>query len=133
MAALTDATVVTRQLLERTQELRRHLNGADADFRTMAFLADEIAELADALAATFDEIDDALTRSPFSHLASESGTPAVPRSDAQPTEAEGQPARELRRSWLATLLRPARWLGRRLRDVWRIPDSRAPSEQPEFA
>ena len=130
MAALTDATVVTRQLLEQTHELRRHLSGADADFKTMAFLADEIGELADALAATFDEIDEVLTRSPFIHRASD-GAGAEPA--AQPSEAQGEASPEQRRPWLATLLRPARWLGRRLRDVWQILGSRAPSERPEFA
>ena len=134
MAGLTDATVVTRQLLERTHELRRHLNGAEADFKTMAFLADEIAEFADALAATFDEIDEVLTRSPFNHRATEAGAePAAKASEPQPSEAEQQPSPEHRRPWLATLLRPARWLGRRLRDVWQILSSRAPSERPEFA
>lgn len=134
MAALRDATVVTQQLLERTHELRRYLNGADADFKTMAFLADDIGELADGLATTFEEIDEILTGSPFNHPASDSGAePAMRPSEAQPPEAEAQLSRERRGSWLATLLRPARWLGKSLRLAWQFLGSRAPSERPEFA
>jgi hypothetical protein len=129
MAALTDATVITRQLFERTRELRRHLDGPEGDFKMMAFLAEEVAELADALATTFIEIDEVLTRSTFNQLASNAGAePTVQASEAQPSEAERQPSR-----WLARLSRPARWLGRQLLDLWPILGSRAPSERPEFA
>jgi hypothetical protein len=135
MAALTDAGLVTGQLLERTHELRRHLKSADADFKTTAFLSLEIAELADAVATTFVEIDEILTRSPLNHPASKAGAePAAQPSEAQQADAEGQPSPSgQRRSWLAGLLRPARWLGRLLRGVWQLPGSRGSSERPEFA
>jgi hypothetical protein len=128
MAALTDATVVTRELLERTHELRRHVDGGEADFKVMALVAEGIAERADALAATFADVDEVLTRSPFIHRVSEaSAEPA-----AQPSEAEVERSPRLRPR-LAALLLPARWLGRRLRDVWQILVSRTPYERPELA
>ena len=132
MAALTDAGVITGELLERTRELGRHMDSADGDFRTIAFLADEIAELADGLAATFVEIDEVLTRSPFDYLASNLNTePTTQPSEGQPSEAEGDSPQP--RAWLARLLRPARWLGGRLRGVRQVPSSRGPSDRPEFA
>jgi hypothetical protein len=125
MAALTDATVVTSQLVERTRELRRYLNGVDADLKTAAFAADDIAALADALATTFDEIDDALNHL---RLIRPTGAatvePAPERSEVEPLLSP-QPRRRL-----VSFLRPARWLGRRLRDYWRSAfRSRRPNDQ----
>lgn len=134
MATLTDATVVTGQLLDRAQELRRQLDGGNTDFTTMVLLADEIADVADTLAGTFHEIEKILTFARFNHFASEPAREALVRpSEAQSSEAEALPAREQRRSWLTTVLRPARWLGQRLRDVWQFLSPRAPSQGPEFA
>lgn len=134
MARLTDATVVTSELLELTRELRRHLDGIDADFNAMAFMADGIAELADLLATTFDEVDEVLMQASFNHSARElRAEPAMPPPEAQPAAADAPASPEQRRAWLTTLLRPARWLGRRLRDVRKVFRSRAPSERPEFA
>ena len=134
MAALTDATAVTGELLKLTRELRGRLNGAAPDFKALAFLADGIAERADVLASTFDEIDKVLAGAPFNHSASDSAAaPAAPQAEAQPSEADAQTSPEQRRLWLTTLLRPARWLARRLRNAWQIFGSRAPSERPELA
>ena len=134
MATLTDATEITSELLELTRELRRHVERVDADFNALADMADGIAERADVLATTFDEVDAVLVRAAFNHFARDSrAEPAVPPPQAQPTAADAPASPEQRRAWLMTLLRPARWLGRQLRDVRQIFRSRAPSERPEFA
>lgn len=134
MARLTDATEATSELLERMREFRRHMERADADFNALAYMADGIAELADVLATTFDEVDAVLVQAAFIHSARDSrAEPAVPPPEAQPTDAEAPASPEHRRAWLTALLRPARWLGRKLRDVRQIFRPRAPSERPEFA
>lgn len=134
MATLTDATEVTSELLELTRELRRQVERADADFNALAYVADGVAELADMLATTFAEVDQVLVQAAFIHSARDSrAEPAVPPPEAQPAAAEAAASPAQRRAWLTTLLRPARWLGRRLRDVRQIFRSRTPSERPEFA
>jgi hypothetical protein len=138
MAAVVDATAITEQLLERTHMLRRALDGG-ADFGVMASVADEIAEFADGLAAMFDEIDEILTRSSLVSISSEARTsPLEQPSNAQPSDAlpsaeEGEPPPEPRRRRLAAFFRPARWLGRRVREIWQALGWKAPSERPEFS
>lgn len=133
MAALADVTAVTEELLESTRELRRELTSGAADFKTLAFLADAIAERADVLATTFDAIDAALAGIPATQPVSDSAAAAAAEAAAPRAEAEAHVFPAERRSWLASLLRPARWLGRRLRDAWQVFGSRAPSERAEFA
>lgn len=134
MAALADVTAVAGELLETTRELRRDLTSGDADFRTLAFLADAIAERADVLASTFDAMDAALAGMPVTRPMSDSAAePRAFEADAPAAEAEATASPQTRRSWLAALLRPARWLGRRFRDAWQVFGSRAPSERAEFA
>jgi hypothetical protein len=131
MAALADVTAVTGDLLELTRELRRELDGNATDFRTLACLADGVAERADVLASTFDAIDAALAGVGLDLAATDPANPATAEAAAPEIEPEATPAE--RRPWFATLLRPARWLGRKLRDAWSIFASRAPSERAEFA
>lgn len=133
MAALADVTAVTGELLESTRELRRDLTSGTEDFKTLAFLADAIAERADVLATTFDAIDAALAGIPVAQPVSDPPAEAAADAAAPQAEAEAPSAQAERRSWLASLLRPARWLGRRLRDAWQVFGSRAPSERAEFA
>ena len=133
MPALADVTAVTGELLESTRELRRDLTSGTADFRTLAFLADAIAERADVLATTFDAIDAALAGLPVAQPVSDPAAEAAADTAAPQAETEAQTSQAERRSWLASLLRPARWLGRRLRDAWQVFGSRAPSERAEFA
>ena len=134
MAALADVTAVTGELLESTRELRRDLTSGDADFKTLAFLADAIAERADVLATTFDAIDAALLEGlPVAQPVSDPAAETAADAAAPQAEAEAPASQADRRSWLASLLRPARWLGRRLRDAWQVFGSRAPSERAEFA
>jgi hypothetical protein len=128
MAALTDVTAVTGDLLELTRELRRELDGDAADFRALAFLADGVAERADVLASTFDAIDAALAGVRLDDATAEPAT-----AEAPAPEIEDVAVPEPGRRWFAALFRPARWLGRKLRDAWSILGSRAPSERAEFA
>ena len=60
MASLKDATQVTSQVTDLTDELRQELTGGDGDFSRMAQLADSISEQADKLAAAFAAMNDAL-------------------------------------------------------------------------
>lgn len=132
MAALTDATAATRELLERTHELRRCLHSSDVEFRSMAFLADDIAERADGLAAMFDEIDEVLMRLPLRRPTETRAELAEEPADVALPDPVGAPVRD-ERPWLATLLRPVRWLRKRIRGVWQVLGGRSPSGQPEFA
>ena len=73
MASLKDAATVTEQLEELAGHLHAEVAGGRMDFREMATLADQIGESADAMAAAFMAIDEALAR----HLAEPRGDAAV--------------------------------------------------------
>ena len=60
MASLKDATQVTSQVTDLTDELRQELTDGEGDFSRMAQLADSISEQADKLAAAFAAMNDAL-------------------------------------------------------------------------
>ena len=60
MASLKDATAVTSQVAELTDQLNEQLSNGEGDLSQMAELADSISERADQLAATFAEMNDAL-------------------------------------------------------------------------
>jgi hypothetical protein len=60
MASLKDATAVTSQVTDLTDQLRQELTEGDGDFSHMAELADSISEQADKLASAFASMNDAL-------------------------------------------------------------------------
>ena len=60
MASLKDATQMTSQVTELTEELHQKLNEGDGDFSQLAELADSISERADQLASAFAAMNDAL-------------------------------------------------------------------------
>lgn len=62
MASLKDATAVTEQLEDLAGRLHAEVTEGRADFAQLADLADQIGESADAVAAVFMAIDEALER-----------------------------------------------------------------------
>jgi flagellar capping protein FliD len=60
MASLKDATAVTSQVTDLTDELRQEISEGDGDFSRMAELADSISEQADKLASAFASMDEVL-------------------------------------------------------------------------
>jgi ABC-type transporter Mla subunit MlaD len=60
MASLKDATAVTSQVTELTDQLNEQLSEGDGDFSQLAELADSISERADQLAAGFAAMNEAL-------------------------------------------------------------------------
>ena len=60
MASLKDATAVTSQVTDLTDELRQEISEGDGDFSRMAELADSISEQADKLASAFTSMDEVL-------------------------------------------------------------------------
>ena len=57
MATLKDAARVTEELVDLATRLRSELMDGDVEFERMVELADEVGARADALAATFAEIE----------------------------------------------------------------------------
>jgi len=64
MASLKQAAKVSDQVTELAAQLHAEIADGRADFGELARLADDISESADALAAAFFAIDEALTRPP---------------------------------------------------------------------
>ena len=60
MASLKDATQMTSQVTDLTEQLHQKLNEGDGDFSQLAQLADSISERADQLASAFAAMDEAL-------------------------------------------------------------------------
>lgn len=60
MATLRDAEQLTQQLEELAARLRSELTDGEVDFTKLMRLADSLGESADALASTFEAIDEAL-------------------------------------------------------------------------
>jgi len=60
MASLKDATQMTSQVTELTEQLHQKLNEGDGDFSQMADMADSISERADQLASAFSAMNEAL-------------------------------------------------------------------------
>lgn len=62
MASLKEVEQLTKRLQERSNALHKNLTGDDVDFAKLVQLADQIGASADQLAATFAELDEALSR-----------------------------------------------------------------------
>ena len=60
MASLKDAEQLTSKLEDLVGELRSELNNGNLDFQKVVAVADELSEQADAVAETFNNLNDTL-------------------------------------------------------------------------
>ena len=60
MASLNDAEQLTSKLEDLVGELRSELNNGNLDFQKVVAVADELSEQADAVAETFNNLNDTL-------------------------------------------------------------------------
>ena len=60
MASLKDTEQLTQRLEELVSELRSELSNGNVDFEKLVGVADELSEMADGLAETFNSVNDTL-------------------------------------------------------------------------
>jgi hypothetical protein len=98
MTSLRDVEHLTKGIHERSSALHDNLTGDEVDFAKLVELADQVAATADKLAATFAEMDEALTRTLNGEWPTGNGPGEKGEEGLTEALAPGRAARKRRRS-----------------------------------